>query len=231
MRDPYQVLGVPSTATDDEVKKAYRDLARKYHPDNYHDNPLADLAQERMKEINEAYETIQSQRKAARSGGGYSGTAGYGGYNPGYNTGYSSAAYGAGTARLQRVRMAISQGNLNLAEELLNAQSDHDAEWNFLKGVICTRRGWLDEARRYYQTAVPDGAGQRGVPAGTGYVGGAAERLPAQRLRLRHHRQLRQYRLSAAVRHQPVLQRAGRACLFLLTVERAASLFPIKRRR
>ena len=156
MRDPYQVLGVPSTATDDEVKKAYRDLARKYHPDNYHDNPLADLAQERMKEINEAYESIQSQRKAARNGGGYSGTAGaagYGGYRPGYGTGYSSP-YGTGTTRLQRVRMAISQGNLNLAEELLNAQTDHDAEWNFLKGVICTRRGWLDEARQYFQTAV-----------------------------------------------------------------------------
>ena len=57
MRDPYQVLGIPSTATDEEVKKAYRNLARKYHPDNYHDNPLEDLAQERMKEINEAYET------------------------------------------------------------------------------------------------------------------------------------------------------------------------------
>ena len=164
MRDPYQVLGVPSTATDDEVKKAYRDLARKYHPDNYHDNPLADLAQERMKEINEAYETIQSQRKAARNGG-YGGAAGYGGYNQGYGqsyggTGYSSA-YGTGATRLQRIRMAISQGDLNLAEELLNAQTDHDAEWNFLKGVICTRRGWLDEARRYYQTAVqmePDNA-------------------------------------------------------------------------
>ena len=48
MRDPYQVLGVHSTATDEEVKKAYRDLARKYHPDNYHDNPLADLAQEQI---------------------------------------------------------------------------------------------------------------------------------------------------------------------------------------
>lgn len=146
MRDPYQVLGVPSTATDEEVKKAYRDLARKYHPDNYHDNPLADLAQERMKEINEAYEAVQSQRKAARAGG-YSG--GYGGYQAGYQTGYQS-----GGSRYQRIRMAISQGNLNLAEELLNAMTDHDAEWNFLKGAICYRRGWLDEARRYYQNAV-----------------------------------------------------------------------------
>lgn len=146
MRDPYQVLGVPSTATDEEVKKAYRDLARKYHPDNYHDNPLADLAQERMKEINEAYEAVQSQRKAARAGG-YSG--GYGGYQAGYQTGCQS-----GGSRYQRIRMAISQGNLNLAEELLNAMTDHDAEWSFLKGAICYRRGWLDEARRYYQNAV-----------------------------------------------------------------------------
>lgn len=150
MRDPYQVLGVPSTATDEEVKKAYRDLARKYHPDNYHDNPLADLAQERMKEINEAYEAVQSQRKAARAGG-YSG--GYGGYQAGYQTGYQSG-YQSGGSRYQRIRMAISQGNLNLAEELLNAMTDHDAEWNFLKGAICYRRGWLDEARRYYQNAV-----------------------------------------------------------------------------
>ena len=159
MRDPYQVLGVPSTATDEEVKKAYRDLARKYHPDNYHDNPLADLAQERMKEINEAYEAVQSQRKAQRNGG-YS-TSGTG-YGTGYG-GYQSAYQGPyqGSSRYQRVRMAISSGDLNLAEELLNAQTDHDAEWNYLKGAICTRRGWLDEARRYYQTAVqmaPDNA-------------------------------------------------------------------------
>lgn len=146
MRDPYQVLGIPSTATDEEVKKAYRNLARKYHPDNYHDNPLEDLAQERMKEINEAYETIRIQRKAAQSGG-----QSYGGYTGGYSQGYNAGAYGG---VWQRVRLAISQGNLNLAEELLNAQTDHNGEWNFLKGAVCYKRGWMDEARRYYETAV-----------------------------------------------------------------------------
>ena len=146
MRDPYQVLGIPSTATDEEVKKAYRNLARKYHPDNYHDNPLEDLAQERMKEINEAYETIRTQRKAAQSGG-----QSYGGYTGGYSQGYNAGAYGG---VWQRVRLAISQGNLNLAEELLNAQTDHNGEWNFLKGAVCYKRGWMDEARRYYATAV-----------------------------------------------------------------------------
>ena len=67
MNDPYQILNIPPTATDEEVKRAYRDLARKYHPDNYHDNPLADLAQEKMKEINEAYDAIVK----GRTQGGY----------------------------------------------------------------------------------------------------------------------------------------------------------------
>ena len=155
MRDPYQVLGIPSTATDEEVKKAYRNLARKYHPDNYHDNPLEDLAQERMKEINEAYETIRNQRKAAQSGGQSGCGSGYNpGYGAGYNTGYNTGYSGAYGAAWQRIRLAISQGNLNLAEELLNAQTDHNGEWNFLKGAVCYKRGWMDEARRYHETAV-----------------------------------------------------------------------------
>ena len=121
MRDPYEVLGVPSTASDDEVKKAYRNLARKYHPDNYHDNPLADLAQERMKEINEAYETIRTQRKnggAGTAGASYGGS--YGSYGGSYGSyGGSYGSYQGQASNLARARMAIAQGNLNLAEELL----------------------------------------------------------------------------------------------------------------
>ena len=75
MTDPYRVLGVEPTASDDEIKRAYRELARKYHPDNYQNNPLADLAEEKMKEINEAYDQITKQRAG---GGGYNASnAGY----------------------------------------------------------------------------------------------------------------------------------------------------------
>ena len=66
--DPYSVLGVPSSASDDEVKKAYRELIRKYHPDSYVNNPLSDLAEEKFKEVQEAYDQIMKQRE----NGGYS---------------------------------------------------------------------------------------------------------------------------------------------------------------
>ena len=84
MKDPYSVLGVSQSASDDEIKKAYRELARKYHPDNYQNNPLADLAEEKMKEINEAYDAITKQRAG---GGGYQQQPSGGSYGGGYQTG------------------------------------------------------------------------------------------------------------------------------------------------
>ena len=70
MQDPYAVLGISPQATDAEVKAAYREMARKYHPDNYADNPLSDLAQEKMQEINEAYDTIIRMRQQGGNAGG-----------------------------------------------------------------------------------------------------------------------------------------------------------------
>ena len=66
--DPYKVLGVSPDATDDEVKQAYRKLAKKYHPDRYQNSPLADEASEKMKEINSAYDMILDM---ARKEGNY----------------------------------------------------------------------------------------------------------------------------------------------------------------
>ena len=68
MTDPYKVLGVSPSASDEEVKKAYRELARKYHPDHYQNDPLSDLAEEKMKEITAAYDQIMDMRRGGRSG-------------------------------------------------------------------------------------------------------------------------------------------------------------------
>lgn len=64
-RDPYEVLGVNRSATPDEIKKSYRALVKKYHPDNYKNNPLEELAKEKMQEINEAYDEIQNGASGA----------------------------------------------------------------------------------------------------------------------------------------------------------------------
>jgi molecular chaperone DnaJ len=68
--NPYQVLGVSQNASNDEIKKAYRDLLKKYHPDSYVNNPLAGLAEEKFKEIQEAYDRIMKERESGYSGVG-----------------------------------------------------------------------------------------------------------------------------------------------------------------
>ena len=138
MSDSYSVLGVSQNASDEEIKKAYRELVRKYHPDNYHDNPLSDLASEKMKEVNEAYDNIVRMRE------------GGGSYRPGGGYTHSSG----GSAEGARVRAAINAGDIGLAEQLLSEFPARNAEWNFLMGSACYRKGWLDDAMRYYQTAV-----------------------------------------------------------------------------
>ena len=132
MTDPYQVLGVSPQADDSEIKSAYRELARKYHPDHYAGNPLADLASEKMKEINEAYDQITTMRKN--------------GAQSGYQA--SAGSTGTGSSQFADIRRLINARRITEAEELLDGTPPQarDGEWFFLKGTVQYTRGWLDEA-------------------------------------------------------------------------------------
>lgn len=150
MRDPYEVLGILRNATDDEVKSAYRKLAKKYHPDNYNNSPLASVAEEKMKEINEAYEAIVTERKGGKaSTGSNSYYGGYGNYG-----GYQRGNYTRSTEYLN-VRQLIQQGRIQQAEQILDNVdlNNRSAEWYFLRGMCYYRKGWTQQAASHFQTA------------------------------------------------------------------------------
>lgn len=140
MKDPYSILGVNKNSTDDEIKAAYRELARKYHPDNYVDNPLSDLASEKMQEINTAYDSIMNMRK--NSGG-----------SKGYN--YSNTNNNSTNTNYPDIRNYINQGRYDDAQSLLDgiAVERRDAEWYFLNGTVLYRRGWFDASYTSFATA------------------------------------------------------------------------------
>lgn len=136
MKNPYEILGVDKNATDDDIKKAYRDLARKYHPDNYVDNPLADLAAEKMKDINEAYDKIIEMRKS--------------------RGGQKTNSYSSTSTNYPDIRSMISSGRYEDAQQLLDGVpiASRDAEWYYLNGVVAKCRGWFDQAYSSFSTAV-----------------------------------------------------------------------------
>lgn len=152
MTDPYKVLGVSPDASDEEIKKAYRALARKYHPDKYRDSDLADLASEKMKDINAAYEEIQNMRK---NGGSYQGAAGNGAGNGagGYN--YAGNNSSTGNPKYNAIRRFINSGNIAAAENELMSfhEGDRTAEWNFLYGCVLVKKSQFVDAQRYFDIA------------------------------------------------------------------------------
>ena len=154
--NPYKVLGVSENASQEEIRKAYLALVKKYHPDRYADGPMKDMANEKLKEINQAYELLTKKKESS----GYSG-GGYGGYNTyGQNT-YSQGGYwqnqgsysGDYAQEFSRVRSYFSQNNLNAARSVLDSIPLHNAEWHYLYGILYFRWGWYDQARQHLSMA------------------------------------------------------------------------------
>ena len=170
MNDPYSALGIDRNATDEEVKQAYRDLARKYHPDRYRDSDLADLASEKMKEINAAYEEIQKERTARAASG-----------NPGAGNGRSERDYA--NSRFAEIRVLINRDQIREADRRLHAfpEEERNAEWNFLMGCVLFKRGYFVDAQKLFDRACEmdpynqeyrtarDQAGQQEANNPTGY--------------------------------------------------------------
>lgn len=142
MKNPYEVLGVRPGASEDEVKAAYRALAKKYHPDKYANTDLADLANEKMQEINQAYDAIIK--------GGFSNN------NSSYSYGgaYNGSGYDNGVDYTTIINL-VASNRLDEAQTMLGSipESQRGARWYYLMGQVSYRKGWLDRASQYFATA------------------------------------------------------------------------------
>ena len=176
MRDPYQVLGVSASATDDEVKKAYRTLSKKYHPDANINNPNKDAYTEKFKEVQNAYDQIMDMRKRSSSGQAYSQSQSAGGYYHGSQTQYKEYTdfndffrdFTGGYYQQSRqnqyeskedmyfnaVRSYIQQGYYHEALNVLSQMTDRNARWYYYSAVCNSRLGNNVTAMEHAQRAV-----------------------------------------------------------------------------
>jgi molecular chaperone DnaJ len=139
--NPYKVLEIDENASQEEIKKAYRKMVKKYHPDKYVDNPLSSLAEEKMREINEAYSMLTG---ASNSGSSQ------------YRSSSSSSSYsssGAGASMFSKVHQLINAGQYDQAMIMLDNMSNRPAQWYYLKGKCMMGKGWYAQAQNFYNMA------------------------------------------------------------------------------
>lgn len=139
MTDPYKVLGISPSATNEEVKKAYKALAQKYHPDK-NEGPMRDYAESKMKEINDAYDEILKRRANGDFSGGAS------------SSGADDKDY---TEILREARRNISESKFVEADYMLDGvpESKRPAEWYYLKACVYTNKGAYMDALRHANVA------------------------------------------------------------------------------
>lgn len=143
MRDPYSVLGINPQASDDDIKKAYRKLSRKYHPDANINNPNKAAAEEKFKEVQAAYDQIMKARENHTSAydyddrrqtyGSYGSYGGFGDFG-----GYQRRSAGTQDANSQRLNAAmdyLSHGYYKEALNVLSGIDEHNARWYYLRAL------------------------------------------------------------------------------------------------
>lgn len=145
--DPYKVLGVSRNASDDQVKRAYRDLSRKYHPDTNANNPLAELAEEKFKEVQGAYEQIIKERE--QGSGQYQSGYGQGGWNQdsSYNDDWQK------DTKLVAAANYINSRHYYEALNVLEGMSERVGQWYYLAALAQSGLGNNIEALNHARQA------------------------------------------------------------------------------
>ena len=138
MRDPYEVLEIQRGASKDEIKAAYRKLAKQYHPDMHVNNPLKDLAQEKFIEVQEAYDQLMNNSGSSSS------------YSSNQSSSYSG---GATNSEFQTARQYMNSGNYQQAIYILDNIKVRNAEWNFLMGVCYVNLGSTVQGMQFVKNA------------------------------------------------------------------------------
>ncbi len=131
--NPYKILEINENATPEQIKQAYRHLVKKYHPDKYIDNPLNSLADEKMREINAAYDMLTGENAAK-------------------HTSSSSTNY-SGSINFSKICQMINANQYDKAMTSLDNMSKRPAEWYYLKGACMMGKGWYAQAQNFYNMA------------------------------------------------------------------------------
>lgn len=153
MRDPYSVLGVSRDATDEEIKKAYRNLSRKYHPDANVNNPNKEQAEERFKEVQQAYDQIMHDKQHGGYGG-YYGSAYNGSGFDGFGGGYKNAQNTEEDIEMQAAANYIRNRYYQEALNVLNRMTKRTARWYYYSAVANSGAGNNVMASQHIRTAV-----------------------------------------------------------------------------